>query len=241
MTYTVALIPARFYSTGVEHKNIRMLSGHPMLAYSIKAGLNTWNIDRVIVSTDSPEYAAIAKRYGAEVPFLRPSALASANASDYGFIAHAIDWIDENENKVPDLIVHLRPTTPLRDTSLLVKAVAALRVDSEATALRSVHEMHESAYKCFEIAAQKLKTITGSCEIDLASQSRQMYPKTYQANGYVDVLKTTFIRAHKHIHGDHVLAFITPPVVEVDTEEDFSLVEYQVARNPAIINQLFIN
>jgi CMP-N,N'-diacetyllegionaminic acid synthase len=138
------------------------------------------------------------------------------------------------------LIVHLRPTTPLREASLVAAAVEALRLDAEATALRSVHEMSESAYKCFEIKEQRLKTVgSGSFELDAANEARQLFPKTYQANGYVDVLKTEFIRAQQRIHGSRVTDFITPPVTEVDTEAEFALLEYQAGSNPAIISQLF--
>ena len=117
MSYVVALVPARAGSKGVPNKNIRSLAGHPLLAYSVRAGVKAGNIDRVIVSTDSAEYADIAKRYGGEAPFLRPAPLAGDRSSDYEFIAHALDWMQQNEKRLPDLIVHLRPTTPLREAS----------------------------------------------------------------------------------------------------------------------------
>lgn len=240
MSYVVALVPARAGSKGVPNKNIRSLAGHPLLAYSVRAGVKAGNIDRVIVSTDSAEYADIAKRYGAEAPFLRPAPFAGDRSSDYEFVAHALDWMEQHEKRLPDLIVHLRPTTPLREASRVAAAVTALGLDADATALRSVHEMSESAYKCFEIEEQRLKTVaSGFFELDAANQARQLFPKTYHANGYVDVLKTAFIRAYGRIHGNRVTAFITPPVVEVDTEADFALIEYQASSNPAITNQLF--
>ena len=240
MSYVVALVPARAGSKGVPNKNIRLLANHPLLAYSVRAGIKAGNIDRVIVSTDSAQYADIARRYGAEAPFLRPAPLAGDRSPDYEFIAHALDWIEREEKRLPDLVVHLRPTTPLRDARQVAAAVRALEADAEATALRSVHEMSESAYKCFEIEDARLKTVgSGSFELDAANQARQMFPKTFQANGYVDVLKTGFIRAHGRIHGNRVAAFITPPVTEVDTEADFALLEYQAGSDPALIRQLF--
>lgn len=240
MSYVVALVPARAGSKGVPNKNIRSLAGHPLLAYSVRAGVKAGNIDRVIVSTDSLEYAELARRYGAEAPFLRPAPLAGDRSTDYEFIAHALDWMEQNEKRLPELIVHLRPTTPLREASRVAAAVTALQLDGLATALRSVHEMPESAYKCFEIEEQRLKTVgSGSFELDAANQARQLFPKTYYANGYVDVLKTDFIRAQKRIHGNHVTAFVTPPVAEVDTEADFALLEYQAGNNPGLLDQLF--
>ena len=145
MSSTVALIPARSGSKGVLDKNIRPLGGWPLIAYSIRAGLLAENIDRVIVSTDSEHYADLAKKYGAEVPFLRPKSISEDASTDYEFVKHALDWFQMSGKELPKFIVHLRPTTPLRKPSVVADAVEALRRENEATALRSVHEMSESA------------------------------------------------------------------------------------------------
>ena len=108
MSGTLALIPARSGSKGVPDKNIRPLGGWPLMAYSIKAGLLSKNIDRVIVSTDSEDYAAIAKKFGAEVPFLRPQGLSTDSSSDYEFVKHALDQLQLLGDKIPDYIVHCR-------------------------------------------------------------------------------------------------------------------------------------
>ena len=139
-----------------------------------------------------------------------------------------------------DYLVHLRPTTPLRDVKVVDAAIEAILASSDSTALRSAHEMPESAYKCFEIQNGVLKTVgTGSYELDAANQARQQFPKTYQANGYVDVLKSSFVLQHHRIHGNKVLGYVTPRVVEVDSLEEFQLLEYQIARDKKIINELF--
>ena len=237
MTYVVALIGARSGSKGVPGKNIRMLAGHPLLAWSIKVAQKCANIDRVIVSTDSVEYGKIADAYGAEF-FLRPSEISGDASTDYDFVAHALDHI--GSSMAPGLIVHLRPTTPLRSVGIVVAAIEVAKQSPEATALRSVHEMPESAYKCFEIKTGLLKcAYTGSNHLDDVNGARQAYPVTYQGNGYVDILRPSFIKQMKRIHGYHVVPFITPRVVEVDTEDDFALIEYQVAKNPEIVRQLF--
>jgi N-acylneuraminate cytidylyltransferase len=240
VTQIVALIPARAGSKGVPNKNVRMLGGHPLLAWSIAACLKSKSIHRVIVSTDSADYAKLAKELGAEAPFLRPAEISADRSTDYDFVVHALDWL-ANEGCEPDFLVHIRPTTPFRNPSLIDAAVGEFVNASQATALRSVHEMSESAYKTFEIAAAgQLKRLgLDDTALDSANNARQQFPSTYVANGYVDVLSSAFIRKTGLLHGDHVLPFITPPVVEVDTESDFAHLEFQLEQAPTIVSKLF--
>ncbi|MCF8169444.1 MAG: acylneuraminate cytidylyltransferase family protein [Rhodoferax sp.] len=240
MGKVIALIPARSGSKGVPNKNIRLLGGRPLIAWSIMAAKLARSIDRVIVSTDSYEYAQLAIQLGAEVPFLRPAEISGDRATDFDFIAHALDWFADNGGE-PEHIVHIRPTTPFRDPDLINAAVDLFQKSNVATALRSAHEMSESAYKTFEIAPEGQFKRVGvqSTALDAANNARQQFPVTYQANGYVDVLSARFIREHSLIHGDWVLPFITPAVVEVDTEDDFAHLEYQLARTPNISTKLF--
>lgn len=240
MAKVVALIPARAGSKGVPDKNVKPLAGHPLLAWTIAACLKSAAIERVIVSTDSPDYAALSIKLGAEAPFLRPAGISGDRSTDQEFIVHALDWLAAHGD-APEFVVHMRPTTPLRDPRRVDAAVHAFMAEPEATALRSVHEMPESAYKAFEIApGGQLKRLgSDSTALDAANNARQQFPATYQANGYVDVLSTAFIRRAGLIHGDRVMPFITPPVVEVDTVEDFAHLEFQVSRHPEFINLLF--
>jgi N-acylneuraminate cytidylyltransferase len=193
-----------------------------------------------LVSTDSQQYAELAIKLGAEVPFLRPSDIAGDRSTDYDFVIHALDWFAAHGAE-PELLVHIRPTTPYREPALIDDAISAFRVEPRATSLRSVHEMSESAYKTFEIAsAGQLKRLgTDSTALDAANNARQQFPATYQANGYVDVLSSRFVRRHGLIHGDWVLPFVTPPVVEVDTEEDFVHLEFLLAQNPETADRIF--
>ena len=113
MVNIVALVPARSGSKGVPNKNVRVLGEHPLLAWTIMACKKASTINRVIISTDSTEYAGLAKIYGAEVPFLRPAKISGDRSTDYEFIVHALNWLKEHGEE-PDYIVHMRPTTPLR-------------------------------------------------------------------------------------------------------------------------------
>lgn len=237
----IALIPARAGSKGVPNKNIRTLGDFPLIAWSIMAAKKSNFIDRIIVSTDSEEYAKLAINFGAEAPFLRPPEISGDRSTDYDCILHALDWFTLNGGE-PDYIVHLRPTTPLRDPLYIDLAIKTFESSpNNVTALRSAHEMSESAYKTFEITEDgRFKRVGGeSTALDSANNARQQFPSTYQANGYVDVLSTNFVRKSGLIHGDWVLPFITPSVVEVDTEDDFLHLEYQISHAPSIASQLF--
>jgi CMP-N,N'-diacetyllegionaminic acid synthase len=239
MADVVALIPARSGSKGVPHKNVRPLGGYPLLAWSVAACLRSSGIGRTIVSSDSEEYAQTARAFGAEAPFLRPADISADSSVDYDFIVHALDWLAAGGEE-PEFIVHIRPTTPFRDPGLVDDAIRAFRSTSGYTALRSVHEMPESAYKTFEVDGGILKRVGAEgTALDAANNARQQFPPTYCANGYVDVLSTPFIRETHLIHGDRVMAYVTPPVVEVDTEEDFAHLEFQLSRTPEIAKRLF--
>ena len=240
MSNIVAIIPARSGSKGVINKNVRLLGGHSLLAWSVAACLKSSKITRVIVSTDSSEYASLAQKLGAEAPFLRPKEISGDIATDYDFIIHALDWLSAEKGE-PDYIVHIRPTTPMRDPQLIDEAIKKFITSPSATALRSVHEMSESAYKTFELTTGgQLKCLgADNTALDFANNARQLFPKTFQANGYVDVLSTSFIRRTGLIHGDQVMPFLTPTALEVDEEEDLAHLEFKLTQTSATFNQLF--
>ena len=236
----IAVIPARSGSKGVPDKNIRNLAGKPLIAYSITAAKNAGLIDRIIVSTDSEKYADFAREYGAEVPFIRPNKYSKDDSTDYDFVKHLLDWLADNEGSTPDYIIHLRPTTPLRDSSVLDNAIEKFMNNVEATSLRSAHEMSETAYKQFELEDKYFKTIcTGSFDLDDANNSRQSFPKTYFPNGYIDILRTSYILENHLLHGNRVMGYITDFAIEVDTIDDFKFLEWKINKNDEIIKKIF--
>ena len=190
-----ALIPARSGSKGVPNKNIRKLGNYSLLEWSIAACKKCEFIDDIYVSTDSEMYRQFAISKGAKAPFLRPKEISSDLSTDYEFVIHALDWLKKNKEE-PQIIAHIRPTTPLRSVSLMDKAIKFFLSNKKATALRSVHEMPASAYKTFEISKDgKLNCIcSNDFNLDFANNARQKFPKTYSANGYIDLLSTKFIR-----------------------------------------------
>jgi N-acylneuraminate cytidylyltransferase len=235
----VALIPARSGSKGVPNKNIKLLGEFPLIAYSIKAALKSNLIGRVIVSTDSEAYAEIAREFGAEVPFLRPSEISGDTATDLEFFKDTIDWFQVNEGEVPDYFVHLRPTTPFRDPKVIDAALETI-VGSDFSALRSAHKMSESSYKTFEIEDHKFKSLcVGSFDIEGSNLARQSFPETYDANGYVDVIRAKMVTQKGLIHGDRVKAYLTDMTYEVDEVSDFDFLEYLIEKTPDLANRLF--
>ena len=112
--------------------------------------------------------------------------------------------------------------------------------NKEATSLRSAHEMSESAYKQFELDDKYFKTIcSGAFGLDDANNSRQSFPATYSPNGYVDILKPSFILSKKLLHGNRVMGYITDYTIEVDTKEDFELLQWQIKKENKLVNRLF--
>ena len=233
----IALVTARSGSKGVPDKNIKNIGGHSLLDWSIKSSLKSQSISNVYLSTDSEIYASIGKECGALVPFLRPKELASDTATDLDVIKHFLSVIDEK----PDALVHIRPTTPLRDPSILDRAIQMFfSKKDELTSLRSVHEMSESAYKSFEVNEKGFLTTIGSIESgDKANLPRQAFPKTYVANGYIDVLDPNYISKESKLHGDKILAFQTPVVTEVDSSEDLEYLEWQITKLPQLLKTVF--
>jgi CMP-N,N'-diacetyllegionaminic acid synthase len=234
---TFALVTARSGSKGVREKNIKNIGGHSLLEWSIKSCLRAQSISQVYLSTDSDDYAKIGKESGALVPFLRPKELASDTANDLDVIKHFLSAINEKL----DALVHIRPTTPLRDPQVLDKAIEMFfHKKDELTSLRSVHEMSESAYKSFEVDDKRFLSTIGSIESgDKANLPRQVFPKTYVANGYVDVLDPNFILKENKLHGDKILAFQTPVVTEVDSIEDLEYLEWQITKQPQLLKTVF--
>lgn len=143
----LAIIPARSGSKSVIDKNIRIVAGKPMLAWSIEHAKASRLINRVIVSTDSEKYADIAREYGAEVPFIRPAEYATDTALDIDVFRHALNWLAENEGYHPDIVVQLRPTYPKRNPKDIDAMIEMLANAPEADSVRSVALAGEVPYK----------------------------------------------------------------------------------------------
>jgi CMP-N-acetylneuraminic acid synthetase len=239
--YIVSIIPARSGSKGVVNKNLRKLSGVELLNWSISASQKTPQVNRTIVSTDSTEYADIAIKNGAEAPFIRPKAISQDTSTDIEMILHSLQFF-KSEGKIPDLIVHLRPTSPLRNPKKISEAIdVAIASKNKITALRSIQEMSETAYKSFEIGenGKLISVFTHSQDLENSNLNRQSFPKTYLANGYVDILFPESILSSQKIHGDSVMPFLTENIIEVDSEFDLQQLESMGESTNTYFNFLF--
>jgi CMP-N,N'-diacetyllegionaminic acid synthase len=233
-----AIIPARSGSKGVPDKNIMELAGYPLIAYSIAAARNCSNIDRVFVTTDSKAYAEIALKYGAEVPFFRPSEISGDSSTDLEFFQHALDWFRKNLLCYPKYFVHLRPTSPIRESAVINEAILSF-INGNYSALRSAHKMSDSSYKTFEVEDGKLKMLfNGGFDIESTILPRQLFPMTFNPNGYVDIIRTSMIDKDL-LHGNNVQAFITDVTHEIDEKIDFDYMKFIIKRNQEIVKQLF--
>lgn len=215
-----AIIPARSGSQTVKDKNIAMLHGFPMLAYSIAVAKVIPQISRVIVSTDSEEYAQIAKKFGAEVPFIRPAEISGSKATDIQFMKHAIQWFEENEGFLPELWVHLRPTTPLREPEKVKSAIIKMQQDPTADSLRSGHKTTLCPFKWFWRDEDGYFQTVNGITLDEANGPRQSFPQIYIPDGYVDILSTKCIIEKNVMHGDKMISYISPETVDIDQIHD---------------------
>ncbi|MCK4326103.1 acylneuraminate cytidylyltransferase family protein [bacterium] len=228
----IGVIPARGGSKGIPKKNIKLLGGHPLIAYSIIVSKLSARVEQTIVSTDSQEIADIALFYGAEVPFLRPPEISQDNSTDLELFQHAINWFKEKEEIMPTLLVHLRPTTPLRIPSEVDNAIDYIKEESQATSLRSAHELPEPPQKMFQVDEKGFFNgfFPDHPKQEYYNLPRQFFPKAYHPNGYVDIIKPDFVQKTNSLHGPNILAFVTSFAAEVDSLESFEYLEYRLSK-----------
>jgi CMP-N-acetylneuraminic acid synthetase len=224
----LAIIPARGGSKSIPRKNILDFAGFPLITYSIAAGLAAESVNRVIVSTDDPEIAEIARVYGAEVPFLRPEAISRDDTPDLPVFQHALSWLDSNEHYQPELIVQLRPTSPFRKTDHINQAVWRLLGRPEADSIRTICVPFQNPYKMWKIEASGF--IQPLIESDLPEPynlPRQALPEVYWQTGYVDaVWKDTIIKKDS-MTGERILPLVIGPEewIDIDSPDDWKRAE----------------
>ncbi len=226
--YIVALIPARAGSKGVPGKNIMVLNGKPLISYTISQALQSTSITRTIVSTDGADIAAVATEHGAEVPFMRPAEFARDASPDIDVFRHLLDYLRDTEGRLPDLVVHLRPTGPIRRVALIDKAIGLMLDHPEATALRSIALAEQTPYKMWLMDGAFLKPVATVPGLpDAHSVGRQQLPRAYWQNGYVDIVRPQTILEGNSMVGDRPLAFLVDqPKYDIDYPKDVPIVEH---------------
>ena len=147
----VGLIPARGGSKGIPQKNITLLAEQPLLAYTCQAARGSKQLTRVFLSTDDEAIAAVGQQHGVEVPFMRPAEYAQDLSPDIDVFRHALVWLAEHNDYRPELVVHLRPTGPIRRVALIDQAISQILAHPEADALRSVSWPIQTPYKMWRM------------------------------------------------------------------------------------------
>lgn len=241
MPEILALIPARGGSKGIPRKNVIPIAGKPLIAYSIEHALQSTFISRVIVSTDDPEIADVARQYGAEVPFVRPAEYAQDLSTDLEVFEHALDFLRERDGYVPDLVVQLRPTSPVRRVSIIDTAIAALLAAPHADSLKSLSPSKASPYKMWVVdgdGASPLLELPGLPEAH--SMPRQILPTVYAGNGYVDIIRPRAILEHKSMVGKTVLPFVLDePIFDLDYPEQVRALEEALHARVGVVPSQF--
>jgi CMP-N,N'-diacetyllegionaminic acid synthase len=232
----VGLIPARAGSNRISHKNVRTLNGHPMIAYSIVSAIKSHIFSSIIVSTDSPEYADIARYYGAEVPFLRPETYSGKLSPD-------IEWIDftlgelEKVGKSFDCFAILRPTSPFRLPETIQRAWHQFANSSDIDSLRAVEKCTQHPAKMWVIRGGLLSPILpySSNGTPWHSTPYQDLPEVFSQNASLEIAWTRVVTQEHTIAGERIIPFITREYegFDINVPEDWFTAEYLISNRLA--------
>ena len=233
MGTNVALIPARAGSKRIPGKNIRLLAGHPLLAYSIAAAQESGVCDRIICSTDSEEFAEIALSYGAEVPGLRPADLSTDGAHDIGFVRHAIEeWLDDSI----EFVTLLRPPNPLRRGPSIGRALESLRSTPWADSIRALRPVSEHPGKMWRVD-EKGEATTYLDQGGSYNGPTQDLEKLWVQSSALEIVRKDAVLRHNSISGDRVMALELPgrEGLDLNSDLDWLVLEALVTAEPDLL------
>jgi CMP-N,N'-diacetyllegionaminic acid synthase len=229
----LVVIPARGGSKGVPQKNIRPFAGKPLIAHTIQLARALEGAQfRTIVSTDSEEIADVGRRYGAEVPFLRPKHLAEDKSLVADAVVHLLDWLTKKEKYSPDYVMLLQPTSPLREIEDITRCMDALEQSPEADNVLTVCRTHPLLYHLGPgnriVLANKARRQKYVEKDRLAGFARQAFPEGYKLNGcFVYLIRRETLLAEKTFYPRRTIAVVVDAwrSVDIDHPEDFVLAE----------------
>ncbi len=221
----LAVIPARSGSKSVPHKNIRLMNGKPMLAYSIEHAKQSSYINRIILSTDSEDYARIGREYGAEVPFLRPAEYATDTALDIDVFHHCLKYLEDKEGYHADIVVQLRPTYPIREVADIDAMIKILIENADISSVRSIASAREIPYKMWHRQADGRITPIMTDIPECYNMPRQQLPKVYYQNACIDVVRGEVILKEYSMSGSRIYGYEMSKNFDIDTEEEYALAE----------------
>lgn len=239
----IGLVPARSGSIRLKHKNVRRLNLHPAIAYTISSAIESKIFSKIIVSTDSNSYSKIAKYYGAEVPFLRPKALANSTSPD-------IEWIDYTLTKLRDsgedydCFAILRPTSPLRRADTIIRAWSQFRSDKKVDSLRAVELCKQHPGKMWLVDNDRMVPLLPqpSKGPPLHSQQYATLPSIYVQNASLEISWCRNVFENKSISGDIIMPFLTSAHEgeDLNEETDWIKIERLVKSDPTLLPEIKI-
>lgn len=217
----IAIIPARGGSKGIPQKNIRLLAGKPLIAYTVDYALKSKYIDTVVVSTEDQEIAAISYKYGAEI-IKRPAILAQDDSPTIDAVLHVLEAL-KIQNEEQNVVVLLQPTSPLRNSEDIDSAID-LFLKNECDSIISVCESEHPPYWAYKIDDHYLKPIMGN---DFLKKRRQELPKSYMPNGAIYISTVGVLNKYKSFNSSRRLPYLMPAIrsVDIDNELDFIVAE----------------
>jgi CMP-N,N'-diacetyllegionaminic acid synthase len=239
----VALIPARAGSKRLPFKNVKLLNGAPLIAYTIISAIQADVFTEIVVSTDSPEIADIAQEWGAKVPKLRPEEFATDSSSDIEWVRHAVSELVSIPPHSVDKVSILRPTNPLRKSSSIVEAMEKLDDCTWADSIRAMERTDKHPGKMWILDENKhaLPFLDQSSEaIPTFNRPTQTLQKLWVQNASLEIAKLSSIIRTQKISGDKVIGIELPSFegFDINTQLDWDLLEFLVSRNPDLLPKL---
>jgi N-acylneuraminate cytidylyltransferase len=232
----VALIPARSGSKRVPDKNIRPLAGHPLIAYSIAAALQSGIFDAVIVSTDSKRYADIARHYGAEIPFLRPAKIAGDTSPDIEWVEHMLSELRQ-DGRDYDCFSILRPTSPFRLPETIRRAWEEFLAEDGVDSLRAVEKCQQHPGKMWIVRGKRMMPLLpmGPEEQPWHSSQYPSLPEVFVQNASLEIARSKVVLEDRTIAGNVLMPFFSNDVegFDVNSEYDWQLAEHMVQKGEA--------
>jgi len=224
----LGIIPARRGSKGISKKNLRKVSGIPLIEYTIKATKKSKKITRLIVSTNSHEIIELAKKLEVEVPFRRPTKYSRDNSPSSDFINHALQFLKKTENYSPDIVIILQPTSPLRDPLNIDKSVELL-IHSKSSSVLGVFPMKQNPFMAFILNKNKF-LIPYKKEFTKYFQ-RQKLPSFFYPTGSLYTFWTKTFLNHGNIYGNKIIPLIVSKEESIDVDEPFDLFMVEMMLN----------
>jgi len=232
MHRSIALIPARSGSKRIKDKNTLRLNGHPLMAYTIRSAIDSKIFDRVICVTDSLKYLKIAKKYGAEVPYLRPKEISGDKSPDIKWVKWMMKKL--NKNNKYDIFSILRPTNPLRDEKVIKRAYKKFFQKKNCDSLRAVDLCKQHPFKMWKLKGKYMvPLIKSQKKIPFHSRQYAQLPKIYTQNASIEIAWTKVLKnKNPSISGKKIIPYFSKGFdgFDINQPEDIFLLKYLIKK-----------